>query len=347
MPEPTIARSFVAACASLTVVALSSVAAAQAPWSGANTPVCHTNSNHALSGPGFAGQLVGDNLASSVGVGNRPSLPGSSLLDEQIRDLEELGYGSVVFGGEAEYLVAFTFDDGPKETTTPRVLAALARYDVPATFFVVGWRFHKKRKSSLKRAAILRDIVAAGHIVANHTYNHKNLAASKHSVMRREIDDNTDALVEHLGYRPHAFRPPYGAVSKNVRLHLRREGLIEMRWAIDSLDFRVELRRTLRKRVFKKILEKKGGVLLMHDTKEVTAKHIEGILDDLEKENCARLERSERPILPVSVHYFIREYGGEKRPVPTHVAARTERYRQSLPKRCATRSESSSARSKR
>lgn len=309
-----------------------SSARAQAPWSGANSPVCHINPENGLGGSGLAWPGIADEPATGA-----PTLPGSALLDEQMRDITELGHGAVVDGGEAEYLVAFTFDDGPKETTTPRVLEALARYDVPATFFVVGWRFHKNRKSSESRAAILRDILAAGHIIGNHTYNHKNLASSERSVMRREIDDNTQALIEHLGYRPHAFRPPYGAVSKSTREHLRREGLIEMRWAIDSLDFRVELRKTLRKRVLKKIIEKKGGVLLMHDTKEVTAKNIAGILDDLEQENCERLDRGERPILPVSVHYFIREPGGEKRPIPAHVAARTERYRKNLPDRCAAR----------
>lgn len=313
-------------------VCFSSSAVAQAPWSGANSPVCHINPDHGLGGPGLAAPEV----AAEPALG-APTLPGSALLDAQMRDVTELGHGAVVQGNEAEYLVAFTFDDGPKETTTPKVLEALARYDVPATFFVVGWRFHKDRKSSEPRAAILRDILAAGHIVGNHTYNHKNLASSERSVMRREIDNNTQALVEHLGYRPHAFRPPYGAMSKAAREHLRREGLVEMLWAIDSLDFRVELRKNLRKRVLKQIIDKKGGVLLMHDTKEVTAKNIAGILDDLEAENCARLARAERPVLPVSVHYFIREPGGEKRPVPAHVAARTERYRKNLPDRCAAR----------
>lgn len=309
-----------------------SVSHAQAPFSGSNSPVCHLNPDH---GPGGLG-LAGPGGATATGIA-APSLPGSALLDHEIRDIEELGYAAIVDGGEAEYLVAFTFDDGPKETTTPRVLAALAKYDVPATFFVVGWRFHKNRKSSLKRAAILADILSAGHIVGNHTYNHKNLASSKHPVMRREVDDTTEALIDHLGYRVHTFRPPYGAVSKTAREHLRREGLTEIRWAIDSLDFRPELRRTLRKRTFKHILNKNGGVLLMHDTKQVTAKNVAGILDDLEKENCARLDRGERPILPVSVHYFLREPSGERRPIPDHVAVRTERYRQSLPDRCAAR----------
>jgi hypothetical protein len=113
-----------------------------------------------------------------------------------------------------------------------------------------------------------------------------------------------------------------------------------MRWAIDSLDFHPDLRRTLRRRTVGKILERNGGVVLMHDTKEATAKNIAGILDDLERENCARLARAKRPILPVSVHYFIREPDGTPRPIPAHVAARTERYRQALPGRCAARAKS-------
>ena len=290
--------------------------------------MCHLNPSQAPGGAGFTGSGI-DPIS--------PAHPGSALLDEEMRELTEIGAGAIVFGEEEEYVVAFTFDDGPKESTTPRVLKALADYDVPATFFVVGWRFAKERKSSLRRAAILRDILADGHLIANHTFNHKNLASSPIAVGRREVDSNTAALIDHLGFRPHGFRPPYGAVKKSIRAHLRSQGLTEVRWGTDTLDFRHELRRTLRKRTMKGILKDKGGVVLMHDTKELTAKNIAGILDDLERENCRRLGNSERPILPVSIHYFLREPGGEKRPVPDHVRARTKRYRDRLPERCAAR----------
>lgn len=296
-----------------------------------HSPVCRVNPGSALDALSWTGAA-------------RP-LPGSKVLDDDLRELEELGAAAVVEGDEVEDMVAFTFDDGPKFETTPKVLAALERYQVPATFFVVGWRFAGERESTRKHAALLREILAAGHVIGNHTYHHANLAAATTEVMRREIDDNTRALVEHLGYRPHTFRPPYGAVDKRTREHLRREGLTEVRWGVDTQDFQPGSMRTLRKRTLEKILENRGGVVLMHDTKEATARHIAGILDDLEAENCRRLDRlasgqgtgDEQPIIPVSIHYFIRERDGTARPVPDQVKERTERYRANLPERCAAR----------
>lgn len=217
------------------------------------------------------------------------------------------------------------------------VLDALERYDVPATFFVVGWRFAKDNESSRQHAAILERIVRSGHLVGNHTYSHKNLAELTVKAMRREIDRNTAALARHLGYVPHAFRPPYGAVNNRARAHLESEGFTEVRWSIDTHDFRSDLQKSLRKRTVQRIIEAQGGVVLMHDTKKGTAQHIAGILDDLEAENCRRLSSGERLLVPVSLHYFMRNLDGSPRPIPPEVEARTQRYRERLPARCEAR----------
>ena len=64
---------------------------------------------------------------------------------------------------------------------------------------------------------------------------------------------------------------------------------------------------------------------------------IAGILDDLEAGNCARLAAGDAPVVPVSLHYFLRDADGP-RPVPAEVAARTQRYVDGLPARCTARS---------
>lgn len=295
-----------------------------------NSPICHVNPAHR-------------SVRRRTGVarwGNsriqRP-LPTTGLLDEDIRELEEFGNAAIVTGKERQQLVAFTFDDGPKTETTPRVLDALDRYDVPATFFVVGWRYIGKKKAIVANRKLLREILTRGHVIGNHTYKHENLTTLPTATMQREIDKNTDGLVAHLGYRPHLFRPPYGAANKRVREHLQRENLTEIRWNIDTQDFQRGSYRWLRKRTMTEIVEKKGGVVLLHDTKEVTAKYIASILDDLEAENCNRLRAGGTPIIPVSIHYFIHNRDGTPRPVPPRVRERTERYRANLPGRCKKR----------
>ena len=79
-----------------------------------------------------------------------------------------------------------------------------------------------------------------------------------------------------------------------------------------------------------------GGVVLMHDVKTITAKVVAEVLDDLEAENCARLADHRAPILPVSLHYFLKD-GPSPRTLPDAVQQRTAAYRAALPDRCANR----------
>jgi hypothetical protein len=84
------------------------------------------------------------------------------------------------------------------------------------------------------------------------------------------------------------------------------------------------------------ILDQNGGIVLMHDVKPITAKIIGDVLDDLEAENCKRLDEKRDPIVPVSLHYFLRD-GKTPRAVPDDVQKRTDAYKLALPVRCANR----------
>jgi peptidoglycan-N-acetylglucosamine deacetylase len=247
------------------------------------------------------------------------------------------GDGGTIHGHTPSHYVAFTFDDGPKYTTTPKVLEALDRYDVPATFFVVGWRFSGKGTHSRRNLEVLHDTIARGHHIGNHTMTHKNMAQVKKEVMATEIEKAADAIEAEVGFRPYLFRPPYGGMNDRARAFLAEKGYTEARWSIDSSDFRAELRKTLRQRVVRRIISDEGGVVLMHDTKDATATEIAGILDDLEAENCRRQSAGEALIVPVSMHYFMKDSSGKPRSIPAEVAARTERYVTELPARCAAR----------
>lgn len=102
-----------------------------------------------------------------------------------------------------EKLVALTLDDGPTTKGTQPLLDLLARYDVRATFFLVGrdMRLHPE---------LARQIVAAGHELGNHSYTHQRMLLRSPAFLRRELDD-TDAAIRDAGFRgPIFFRPPYG-----------------------------------------------------------------------------------------------------------------------------------------
>ena len=74
----------------------------------------------------------------------------------------------------------------------------------------------------------------------------------------------------------------------------------------------------------------------MHDVKPITAKIIADVFDDLEAENCKRLASNREPIIPVSLHYFLKD-NKTPRAIPEVVKARTDGYRAALPARCARR----------
>lgn len=120
--------------------------------------------------------------------------------------------------------VLLTFDDGPHPEWTPRTLDALDALGARALFFVVG---------SEVRAYphIIRDIVARGHLVGNHTNEHPCLSNLSALRIRREIERCQVAIEDAIGARPHYFRPPYGATSATVRRVVRRMGLRQVLWS--------------------------------------------------------------------------------------------------------------------
>jgi hypothetical protein len=132
------------------------------------------------------------------------------------------------------------------------------------------------------------------------------------------------------------FRAPFGALGALGRKRLKQLGVTEVFWSIDTLDWQATKADKLRKKVFDMIVKQKGGVVLMHDVKPITAQVIADVLDDLEAENCRRLSAKEEPLWPVSIHYFLRD-GKKARAVPEDVTTRTEAYKKALPDRCSKR----------
>ena len=99
--------------------------------------------------------------------------------------------------------VAFTFDDGPHPDFTPRILDALARAGVHATFNVMGW-------AALHYPDLLRRTVSEGHEIGNHTWTHKDFASVGGVETRRQLVDGKDAI-EQVTQSPLRFlRPPRG-----------------------------------------------------------------------------------------------------------------------------------------
>lgn len=271
----------------------------------------------------------------------------SPLHDKEATEYHDWAGAKRIVGNEPvkHHYVAFTFDDGPSYTTTPRVLNALDKYDIPATFFVVGRRIIGVKPDTRRNQAVLKDAIRRGYTIGNHTYSHPDLRHLSLARVRNEIERTSDAIAKYTGYRPYLFRPPYGNVNNRVRNYLIGEEYIEVRWTTDSADFKIRNENTLVNRTLRSIVSWKGGVVLWHDTKPHTARVIGRFFARLESLNCRRWRQKKPMFVPVSLHYFTfkrnPKFPGRKdmglRAIPAAVKARTKRYIRKLTNRCKTR----------
>ena len=152
--------------------------------------------------------------------------------------------------GDVVYL---TFDDGPSPDYTPQILDVLARHDARATFFVVG---------SLAQAHpdIIQRIAAEGHTLANHAWNHEDLAGLSREAFDETIS-RTQAVLGDLAAP--CLRPPYGSIDANTREWASAHGLTLMTWDASPRDWL----RPPAEEIADYIVEwaRPGVVLLMHD----------------------------------------------------------------------------------
>ena len=226
-----------------------------------------------------------------------------------------LGRGDIVRGDEAPGAIAFTFDDGPDHRTTPLVLDALDRRGVKGAFFINGAKIHARTAGGPENQAVLRDLHRRGHFVGNHTFTHKDITTLDDEGWRLEVQQ-VEAVVRGItGRRPYLFRPPFGASSPETISRLVGEGYTVVMWNLDSQDWLAKTPDELVARVDRLIAENPaGGVLLLHDTNQVTAAALPLILERIDERNADLAARGEPPLEIVGIESFVRRSRPAKAP---------------------------------
>lgn len=152
--------------------------------------------------------------------------------------------------------IALTFDDGPNDPHTLRLLEVLARHNAQATFFLIG-RYVRQR------ADIAREIVKAGHVVGNHTFTHPLLIFKSAAEIRKELSDCRSALHDAIGEHSNLFRPPFGGRRPAVLRTARELGLEPVMWNVTGYDWSAPPAPVIERKVVKQI--RGGDVILLHD----------------------------------------------------------------------------------
>ncbi|MCV2419635.1 polysaccharide deacetylase family protein [Paucibacter sp. DJ2R-2] len=197
--------------------------------------------------------------------------------------------GRELFGlGLPAKTVLLTFDDGPHGRYTDEILAILKRYEARAVFFQLGQNLGRvDAKGQVLPGAgsqVARRVLAAGHVLANHSYSHGLMSKFEPGKVRSEAAD-TEALLDGAG-RSGAplFRFPYGARNEAALSTIEALKLRSMMWTVDSLDWSDPIPKSIAARVLGELERRQRGIVLFHDIHARTVQALPLILDQLHAE---------------------------------------------------------------
>jgi len=218
-------------------------------WLGASVGVHAAAAGAALLVPDTAAWALGAVVLNHAALAAAGLSPRSSLLGPNVTRLPPAAAARGEF--------ALTLDDGPDPAVTPAVLDLLAEHRVRATFFCIAER-------ARAHPALVREIVAAGHSVQNHSQVHRhNFSLLGPTAIEREITAAQDTLADITGVRPFCFRAPAGFRNPMLDPVLHRLGLNLVSWTRRGFDTREADPQRVLARLAKGLAA--GDILLLHD----------------------------------------------------------------------------------
>lgn len=178
----------------------------------------------------------------------------------------------------APYL-SITFDDGPNRIQTPKVLKILKKYNIKATFFVIGENVEYQKD-------VLRQVYKEGHEIGNHFYTHDNINKLTKDQIRENIVSNNELIYKTIGVKPKLVRPPYGIVNENLKEVCGELNMSIIIWTDnkDSKDWALTKDSEIINNLTKKV--KNGDIFLFHDSNKKftnTLSAIDVIIPTLQK----------------------------------------------------------------
>jgi peptidoglycan-N-acetylglucosamine deacetylase len=174
--------------------------------------------------------------------------------------------------------IALTFDDGPVNGKTSRLLSILEEKGVKATFFLLGI-------SAETYPNIVKAIDSAGHEIGNHTYDHTVLTGKNvtYEDIEYQIDHTNTILYELTGKTPLSFRPPQGSYNTAVRSVAKSRELAIYHWSYQSCpeDWKNKDPDVIKKIVLENA--SRGHIVLLHDMHDHTLEALPDIIDGLKE----------------------------------------------------------------
>ncbi|WP_430455235.1 polysaccharide deacetylase family protein [Rheinheimera sp.] len=176
-----------------------------------------------------------------------------------------------------EKVVALTFDDGPTPDKTNQILQILAAEQIPATFFLIG-------REVQQHPQLVRQILAAGHQVGNHSFSHQRMIFKSPAFIAGEIEQ-TDKLLRDSGVDGVIyFRPPYGKKLLVLPWYLMKHHRVSVTWDVAPENF-PKIAKDPQALVDYTVQQTKpGSIILLHvmyDSRQVTMQAVPQIIRQL------------------------------------------------------------------
>jgi peptidoglycan/xylan/chitin deacetylase (PgdA/CDA1 family) len=207
--------------------------------------------------------------------------------------------------------IALTFDDGPSEKLTPRLLDLLAQHHIHATFFVIG-------ENVVQHPEIVKRAAREGHEIGNHSWSHPNLAKMADDGVRSQIKRTEEAITGATGARPILLRPPYGSLTSHQKRFIHDElGYQIVLWDVDPLDWKRPGPSVVTNRILKETHP--GSIVLSHDIHPGTIEAMPATLNELEAKGFQFVTVSE--LLRMARTQPSKTMSASKGPSPTPAAA--------------------------
>ena len=168
-----------------------------------------------------------------------------------------------------EKKVLLTFDDGPYNPNTTKVLEVLKKHNVKAVFFLIG-------KNIAGNDAIVKQIVSEGHQIGNHSFSHHKWIDVWPTKKVTEDFIACQDLIQEFQPASKLFRPPYGVTNPNIADAVEQLGLQSIGWNIRSYDTSLKDVEKIKQRVLSKL--KPGAIILLHDRMDFMPELLESLI---------------------------------------------------------------------
>ena len=173
-----------------------------------------------------------------------------------------------------EKKVALSFDAAWGNEDTQQILDILKEHNIHVTFFMTGG-WVENFPDDVKK------IYEAGHDLANHSENHKNMSQLADDECQSELLKVHEKVKELTGVEMNLFRPPYGDYDNEVILNATACGYYSIQWNIDSLDWKNYGVDSIIKTVTEHKDLKNGSIILMHNGAKYTAQALPKVIEGL------------------------------------------------------------------